>query len=375
MRYSANRFVLSSAALLTLSLVACRPDVECEDAPPDNPFKCAEDEPDHWYWIPIEGARCRDSSAAGVGARLQGKAEKLVIFLQGGGGCYDANTCNSNRPAYGMKDFAGFAGLGGRSGIFDSGKGANPFRDWDMVFVPYCTGDLHWGDVSGVAVPGGPGEQRFVGHGNMAKILELIGPYFSGVSEVLLTGSSAGGYGTLVNYPQVATAFHGASVSLVDDCAPLFADNSALAPCLQELWGGLWGLDQTLPSDCADCMREDGDGLAMLYPHLSSAFPEGNFGLISFQRDLVIRAYLGDGMDDCSSTQALSAEVHEAGLFDLRDSLLGPSGRWSTFFPAGAGHTTLGGAGFYNRRVDGTSVAEWAAGVVEGRVVHLAEPR
>jgi hypothetical protein len=23
----------------------------------------------------------------------------------------------------------------------------NPFRDWNAVFVPYCTGDVHWGDA------------------------------------------------------------------------------------------------------------------------------------------------------------------------------------------------------------------------------------
>ena len=33
-------------------------------------------------------------------------------------------------------------------GIFDRSNPENPFRDFGVIFVPYCTGDVHIGDAS-----------------------------------------------------------------------------------------------------------------------------------------------------------------------------------------------------------------------------------
>jgi len=31
-------------------------------------------------------------------------------------------------------------------GIADHSNAANPVKEWTHIYVPYCTGDLHWGD-------------------------------------------------------------------------------------------------------------------------------------------------------------------------------------------------------------------------------------
>lgn len=38
--------------------------------------------------------------------------------------------------------------LGGATGIFDFANPANPFADYSVVFVPYCTGDVHIGNAT-----------------------------------------------------------------------------------------------------------------------------------------------------------------------------------------------------------------------------------
>ena len=40
-------------------------------------------------------------------------------------------------------------------GIYDDTDPRNPFGDWYHVFIPYCTGDLHWGDAVATYGSGG----------------------------------------------------------------------------------------------------------------------------------------------------------------------------------------------------------------------------
>ncbi|EEY66000.1 uncharacterized protein PITG_03538 [Phytophthora infestans T30-4] len=71
---------------------------------------------------------------------------KLLIFFQGGGGCTDNNTC-----AFGLECslaenalFTTVATVRG-AGVIDRFKEDNMFKEWNVVFVPYCTGDVHVG--------------------------------------------------------------------------------------------------------------------------------------------------------------------------------------------------------------------------------------
>ena len=38
-------------------------------------------------------------------------------------------------------------------GIFDFTNAANPVKDWSGVYVPYCTGDVHFGTADNVTIP------------------------------------------------------------------------------------------------------------------------------------------------------------------------------------------------------------------------------
>ena len=72
--------------------------------------------------------------------------QKVLLYFEGGGACFSAETCNPSDPAY--KTAIGhdetLSDLS--SGIWDDTNPENPFRDWSVVFVPYCTGDVHIGN-------------------------------------------------------------------------------------------------------------------------------------------------------------------------------------------------------------------------------------
>lgn len=362
---------LLSLLLLLFLTPACKPDVQCDDIA--NPFSCAEENPDNWYWIDVDGMQCRDGSDTGIGVRLQRSSNDLIVFLQGGGACWNDTTCNMNLANYSADEFATWAGTSGYSGIFDSQSSDNPFDDWNVVFIPYCTGDLHAGQNNNIDVPGGPADQQFVGLLNVSLAMQTIAPQFTDPNRVLLIGASAGGYGTLFNYPQVAATFPNSEVSLIDDSGPLPDDDVALSDCLQQTFRDLWGIDNTIPVGCTDCRGIDGDGLVHLYPYLAATYTDGNFGLISTQSDDVIRAFWGFGQQNCTSLSPIDESTFESSITDLQDNFLVPTGNWSTFLPAGSDHVFTTHNGFNSERVDGTRLRVWCESVVNGQVNYLKE--
>ena len=74
-----------------------------------------------------------------------GDPARVLVYLQGGGACWDLDSCDARRrAAYDTRiDLADAAQH--RSGVFDRTQAVNPFRHHTLVFVPYCTGDLHLG--------------------------------------------------------------------------------------------------------------------------------------------------------------------------------------------------------------------------------------
>ena len=80
-----------------------------------------------------------------------GDPGRLLVEFEGGGGCWSAETCAMEiytRRVTTDPELARRLGL--LVGIYDRGNPENPFREWTHVYVPYCTGDLHWGNSTRV---------------------------------------------------------------------------------------------------------------------------------------------------------------------------------------------------------------------------------
>ncbi len=327
--------------------------------------------PDHeWTWIPVAGSRCLDGSETGIGLRMSSTSTKLYIYLEGGGACFNDITCAIALGAFGQAAFEAWAGTVGQLGIFDATQSANPVRDWNAIYVPYCSGDVHAGDAADGDVPGGPKGERFLGYENVGLYLQRILPTFRGASQVLLTGASAGGFGAALNYDRVASAFCPLPVTLLDDSGPPMSD-AYLAPCLQEQWRSLWNLATTLPASCTDCIDADGGGIVNYVTYLASKWPNSHMGLVSSTEDAVISTFYGYGTDDCTSSTPLPGATYAAGLEDLRTNYLSPSGRWGTYFVDSITHTYLLGPGFYLTTVDGKPLTDWVADLLEGHAGNI----
>jgi hypothetical protein len=275
--------------------------------------------PSGWHFYNIDGAMCRDGSPLGIYVRY-GSIPKLMIYLEGGGACMSPHFCDHN-PANMNQVFPGGSSNGesfGGSlvtvpglqapytdGVFDETNAANPFQNWSQVYVPYCTGDAHFGTKTS-QIPDGINPLQmntwhFVGYLNMQKFVGRLVPTFKNVDQVILTGSSAGGLGAGLNFGMVQDAFGSIPVTLVDDSFPPFAGTQDITPCLQGIVRPLWGLDQSVPSDCAECSDPNG-GIANIVRYWIHKYPNIRLGLVSTVHDQIIRLFLAAGQNSCSDT-------------------------------------------------------------------------
>lgn len=314
-----------------------------------------------WAWIPRSDTRCRDGSTTGIGVRLLPDTTAVMIYLQGGGACYDADSCaqNANTPiageSFSREDFADWAATLGNQGVFNTTNPANPVARWNHVYIPYCTGDLHGGTIEKAIVPGVAGSQQFVGYRNLENNLKIIAPYFRNAEDVALVGASAGGVGVLVNYPQVVEAFGGRSVAALVDSAPVIPESAIKTSCFQRKLTETFGL--SLPALCPECANPRKGGLLNIYGYLSRTYPHGRFAFASADADLA-GVILYDTESRACGGSGVNIFSYRFSLYTLRDRYIGHE--WATFLPGGIQHTmTQSDSLFLERKYQGVSAAEW----------------
>jgi hypothetical protein len=377
-------------------------------------------DPGTWAFAESAELTCRDGSSTGIGVRLQpddrpGRrggddvSDNLVIFMEGGGACFDFFTCSQNRANFSRDDFFGEDFIGRYSGIFDAEHPDNPVADWNFVYVPYCTGDEHAGsnvdgDVPDFTLPNGgvlqsPKDQQFVGHDNMGRVVEYIRRYLGKTYDnILLTGSSAGGVGTLANYQQVVDGFPASKVTALDDSGPVFYDDNILPAALQQLWRSTWDISEVLPPPGEDGV-DPSDDIERIYQTMADDVKrDASLGLISYEQDATIRFFYSFGValnDPVCAAQlygglsmrpprrvaCIEPEEYEDALYALRGEL---PDAWTTFYaveseepdPVLGGlapselHTFLRVERFYEASAEGQSLADWTRDLIDGRAVN-----
>ena len=334
--------------------------------------------PGEWNWVDFPDAQCIDGSPTGIGVRY-GISDELVIFFEGGGGCFNEATCGLFYASFAHFDELTFDLIWQdtvlQGGIFSTTNGDNPVRDWNFIYVPYCTGDVHAGAAPDTPVEGYAfGQpQQFVGYTNVFHFLDRVVPTFADSSHVLVTGISAGGFGAAFNYDRIADAFADARVTLIDDSGPPLTD-PYLVPCMQQTWRDLYNLNETLPADCTDCFGGDGGGIYKLGTYIAEKHADQTLGLISSERDLTIRTFFGYGIQNEGGVECpegifelpMDGAYFEQGLYALRDEVsVYPN--WGSYFLGGSSHTSLSLPGYYTNDVNGIRMVDWVANMLEGQ--------
>ncbi|MEO1228332.1 MAG: pectin acetylesterase-family hydrolase [Myxococcota bacterium] len=361
-----NRLVLVLCAALVL--VACGDDGE-GGAPVDAGVTDAArpsdaglpepltSEPLSWTYVPFDETSCGNGDPLGLAVNMNPNDDRVLIFLEGGGWCWNAETCRAGNADVTTFTFSGVTETSvldviqrEKRGIFDRTDPLNPFRDYNIVYVPYCTGDMHFGRE---ASPGYP--TAHVGALNMEAFLERIVPTFANASQVVLSGVSAGAYGALWNYHGVQTAFGDVPVHLLSDSGPALGA-PAFPDELLSAFASRWGLE--FPVICSTCST-----LPELLAAVTAEHPARRQAFVVAEADLVLRQLFGrtpsgglgsrvsvaafaDGVDVLTASLDSSAGAHpftittDQHVFvdkDLLNTAVGSTsiGQWLAAFEAG----------------------------------------
>lgn len=164
-------------------------------------------------------------------------SRKTVVYFEGGGACWDNLTCSfpiggpqPPPPAQSLPQFyvptipPGFnpSAIGG---LFRADRADNPVRDWNIVYIPYCTGDIHTGSATKTyangnpLIPGSSYTIKHRGFDNFMSVLAWMEASGDKPQQILVTGVSAGGYGATANFPWIEETFKTARVSLLADAS------------------------------------------------------------------------------------------------------------------------------------------------------------
>lgn len=254
---------------------------------------------EQWTWVGFDDAFCADGSTTGIGVNLTDRSSKVVIYLMGGGACWDNTTCYVYKTAVNIESGYGEAQFNSDSkgldvSIFNRADMKNPLRDASYFFVPYCTGDIHGGNNPDADYGGK--KTKHVGFKNMEAYLRRIVATVPNAERVVLSGSSAGGFGAGLNWWQTQAAFGDMRVDLVDDSGPPLAP-PYLSASLEGQWRSAWNLKATLPEGCTGCESS----LSALFGFYAAQLPKNRAALLSYTHDNVIAAYFGITTDQVAA--------------------------------------------------------------------------
>lgn len=188
------------------------------------------------------------------------KKDKTLIYFNGGGACWNGATCLTSlvageRPVYNptieaenMPEIVG--------GIMDLAREDNPTREWNIIFIPYCTGDVHIGsrdmlysDPLGFVNSGNPVMVQHRGFDNFMAVREWMKQNLDrkNTEKVLIAGSSAGAYGAVLNFSRLQSLYPNRTIValLVDAAAGVFTQ-PFVNRVFNSVDGGPWGVRDTL---------------------------------------------------------------------------------------------------------------------------------
>jgi hypothetical protein len=304
--------------------------------------------------------------------------DRVLVFFEGGGACTDGRSCDPD----GQSAFAGQPTFKAtvnvapppRAGIFDLGNPDNPFAGYSMVFVSYCTGDVHLGARDTTYTnEDARGTRTFLikhrGQVNAMSALQWIYANFPAPRDIFVTGTSAGGYATPFYASVLARHYPRARVAGLGDAAGAVRGPGRAQPDRRQ---GIavpspWGLPEVLRRHSGwERFQPVLPGIVDLYLTAASAAP----GLGLFQLDHAhdrqqrLRYFIHFGDRDPDVFAGLRANRRDI-------SAAVPGFRW--FTAGGPDHGIMFTSRFYSYNTEGHRLRDWVAAIANGEKMQTVE--
>lgn len=290
----------------------------------------------------------------------EGAGDKLLIYFQGGGGCWNADTCRETG-----EDFNGFYNAYitdsdapyHNGGVLDLNRPENPFRDYSIVYIPVCTGDVHWGANTHTFTDAEEGDVtiHFNGFVNASAALEWAYQRFPEPESVFVSGCSAGSVGSIVHAPYIIEHYKDTPVYQLGDSLSLLFTGPV---DLQSDWHAHDNDAKWIPALAA--MQPLDWTMAKYYQAIADYYPDYAFTQYNSIRDSVqvFFAY-PDGSGDGADWEEL-LETHLA-------SITAPN--YHALTAGGTLHCLTPRPQFYTYAIDGVPVRDWVDALANGQPI------
>ena len=297
---------------------------------------------------------CSDGSEFTYFVR-QADPNKVLFFLEGGGACFNKDTCGPDSGTF-KRTVGHDGGMTDGEGIFDFSNPKNPFADYSMVFVPYCTGDVHIGNATtdygdGVVV-------HHNGYVNGSTALAKMAELFPDATQVVVAGESAGSIPTPLYAGLAHDLMPTAKLTVLADGSGAYPD----APVLNATIGAQWGTMKAVPNwPTTAGLTAEQWSLPGLFVQAGKHDPT-----ITFAR----HDYAFDNTQTSFAALAGVPAENLVQLIDTNEQQIEASGiDLYSYIAPGDTHTVLHSNAFYTETVNGTLFVDWVTDLITAQPI------
>ena len=290
-----------------------------------------------------------------------GTVNKVIVDFIGGGACWDELTCSMANFSTEVESISLPSAIPTDNephGIYDHTRAENPFADWYHVVIPYCTGDFHWGD-SVITYAEGTANELTINHKgaiNARAVLKWVYDNFSAPEQILVTGCSAGSFGSALWSADVMNHYPNTEVFQFGDSGAGIGTEKVITEGFPS-WNAEGALPAYIPE--LDPSKVDILTLAMpdLYAGVANHFPKQKMSQYSAIRDheqvfYFIEVGGTDAQEFSRLLQASWAEIEQR------------APNFASFLAPGEQHGILADDNFYTVRSNGVALVDWLRGMV-----------
>lgn len=201
----------------------------------------------NWQLVELPGTVCSNGSQYRFWYYDSPTSNNMIISFEGGGACWDYPSCSGQTGILGAANPNGiptdYITQFKAKYVSPLVNGADPglplvrpknnivTNGWDVVYMPYCTGDVHVGNrVVTYTDPTNvnpPITFRHNGYNNSVAAANFLHGRFPSINKLMVTGFSAGGVASSATFYNVRRTLNPTKAYLLNDSGPLFPAASA----------------------------------------------------------------------------------------------------------------------------------------------------
>jgi hypothetical protein len=302
----------------------------------------------------LPGLLCGDGTPSYYTVIPRRNSENLLIFMFGGGACWDAVTCSTGM-AINLTRTEPTQDWNQGEGVFSHEDPNNPFRDFTVVTIPYCTGDVFVGDSKiDYGKPFTNYEVQHQGYNNALITLKEASQLFPDAKKVVLMGTSAGAIGAYTHMRNFDVLFPKSEKYVISDAGTPFqtpfVSESMYARVLKH-----WNAYKGFP---VDDNNRPAENFGAVLDFNRRKFPHIKFGLIHSYNDYVMTGFsVGLGAPDYSTV------VHDI-IIQAANTQIGTNTPYQKVFYTESWAHTLTQYPLGNTKSLDVSLADWIYGML-----------